>query len=280
MRTWGRIGEAGNPVTYDLNLPSWALSGLSITSGQNDPNGGTSAYLLTATGSNPAAFGPGIALPQNAGAYYSMQTLPNGTAWVTYTLDYLNASGTPIASDTISYNYATGAYDTSGSTNGAILTVLSIPDGWFQTTLTLPANFSGNVVGTQLELWPVGKGSYTTYGASSDVYAVNYSIVPSSWVKVDTDTNGYNDNVMLTTLAQVLKLNLGESPFYANYGIPQYQTITTQVFPDYYVMQTQTQFSQYFASLIITRVKGVTTPTYNIAAITHSGAILNATVAT
>ena len=108
-----------------------------------------------------------------------------------------------------------------------------------------------------------------TYGRLAD----------GSWTQIATDANGYNDNVYLTTLAQCLKLNLGESPFYANYGIPQYQTIATQVFPDLYVAQTQQQFSKYFASLIITRVRGATSPTYNIAALTHSGALLNAVIA-
>ncbi|WP_320533673.1 hypothetical protein [Robbsia andropogonis] len=101
-----------------------------------------------------------------------------------------------------------------------------------------------------------------------------------NWVKVETDANGYNDNVYLTALAQVLKLNTGESPFYANYGIPAHQTLVTQVFPDFYVMQTQQQFAQYFASLTITRVATDSSPTYKISAISHSGAILNKTIAT
>lgn len=282
MRTYGRLSvEQSAPVAYDLNLPSWALDGVSLTPGQNDPVGGTAAYLITATGSNPVAFGPGLALPVSAGAYYSMQTVPEGTTWVTYVLDYIGANGAVIVSDTISYNYSTGVYDTTGSTHGALLTVLPTPQGWFQTTLTLPKSFQGGIVGTQLEYWPAGiTPTYVTYGAAAKVYSVDYVIVPNVWVEVDTDQNGYNDNVMLTTLAQCLKLNLGESPFYANYGIPQYQTITTQVFPDYYVAQTQQQFSKYFASLILTRVPNQTTPVYNVTAITHAGAILNTTVAT
>lgn len=100
------------------------------------------------------------------------------------------------------------------------------------------------------------------------------------WVVIETDANGFNDDVYLTTLAQVLKLNLGESPFYANYGIPQYQTIMTQVFPDYYVMNTQTQFAPYFASLAITRVPNAFPPEYNVNVVTHSGAILNPTIPT
>jgi len=101
-----------------------------------------------------------------------------------------------------------------------------------------------------------------------------------TWIQVSTDSNGYNDQVYLTTLAQVLKLNTGESPFYGNCGIPQYQTIATQVFPDVYVAQTQSQFAPYFASLAINRVVGSSPPVYNAQAVTHSGAILTAEIAT
>ncbi len=101
-----------------------------------------------------------------------------------------------------------------------------------------------------------------------------------TWVEVSTDANGFNDLVYLTTLAQVLKLNLGESPFFANYGIPAHQTVVTQVFPDYYVMQTQAQFAPYFASLSIIRVPGSFPPAYNATAVTHSGSILTAEIPT
>ena len=112
-----------------------------------------------------------------------------------------------------------------------------------------------------------------TYGRVYDIYG-NYT-----WQEITTDANGYNDSVYLTTLCQVLALNLGESPFFANWGIPQYQTVMSQVYPDYYVMQIQQQFSSFFASITITKVQSATSPTYNIAAVSHSGAILSATVA-
>jgi hypothetical protein len=100
------------------------------------------------------------------------------------------------------------------------------------------------------------------------------------WVEVTTDAQGFNDNVYLTTLVQVLKLNLNESPFYGNYGIPQQQTVVTQVFPDYYAVQTQMQFAPYFAALSITRVPSSNPPTYNVNAVTHSGATLETTIPT
>ena len=104
-----------------------------------------------------------------------------------------------------------------------------------------------------------------------------------TWVEVSTDANGYDDAVYLTTLAQVLKLNLGESPFYANYGIPAEPSVVQQVQPDYYVAVTQQQFSPYFMSLIIAKVPqspNQPTPTYRVNVITHQGASISMTVPT
>jgi len=101
-----------------------------------------------------------------------------------------------------------------------------------------------------------------------------------TWVEVSTDANGFNDQVYLTTLVQALKLNLGESPFYASTGIPAQQTVVTQVFPDYYAMITQEQFAPFFAALTINRVPGSFPPVYTVTAVCHSGAILTETVAT
>lgn len=113
------------------------------------------------------------------------------------------------------------------------------------------------------------------------VYGRTYDVAGNpTWVEVTTDANGFNDDVYLTALAQALKLNLGESPFYANYGVPAHQSVTTQVFPDYYAMITQAQYAPYFASLSITRVPGTTPPQYTVRAVTHSGAVLNKTIPT
>ena len=91
-----------------------------------------------------------------------------------------------------------------------------------------------------------------------------------TWVEVTTDANGFDDAVWLTTLAQVLLLNLGESPFFAGYGIPAQQSVVTQIFPDYYVLQTQNLFAQYFASLIINREPGPE-PVYSVQVVTQQG---------
>lgn len=98
------------------------------------------------------------------------------------------------------------------------------------------------------------------------------------WTAVTTDpTTGLNDMVYVTTLCQVLLLNLGESPFYANYGIPAHPAVIQQVFPDYYVTFTQMKFAQYFASLIVSKVN-LPDPTYTINVTTHNGVKLNASV--
>ena len=49
------------------------------------------------------------------------------------------------------------------------------------------------------------------------------------WTEVTTDANGFNDMVMLTTLCQVVKLNINESPFFADWGLPAHQSIMQQV---------------------------------------------------
>jgi len=101
-----------------------------------------------------------------------------------------------------------------------------------------------------------------------------------SWVEVTTDANGFNDAVYITALSQSLQLNLNESPFYANIGIPQQQTIVTQVYPDYYVQEIQDYYSQFFAALSITRVPNSNPPFYKAQILTHSGAIIEAEIPT
>lgn len=97
----------------------------------------------------------------------------------------------------------------------------------------------------------------------------------TSWVQVNTDSNGLSDAVFLTTLCQVLLLDRGESPVYGLYGVPSLESLQQQVPPDLYVAQTQAQFAPFFAALTVARAVGRDgSPIYNIRAITNSGAIL------
>jgi len=111
-----------------------------------------------------------------------------------------------------------------------------------------------------------------TYGRTRNVLTG-----AKTWWMVTTDSNGYNDSVYLTTLAQVLKLNLGESPFFANYGIPAHQSVVTQIFPTFYMSRTQQQFAPYFASLILTSIPNAVdddlrpAPAYQINVLTNYG---------
>lgn len=99
-----------------------------------------------------------------------------------------------------------------------------------------------------------------------------------TWQVVTTDANGNDDMVWLTTLVQTLLLNLGESPFFAQYGIPAQQSVMQQVFPDYYVGVTQQAFSSYFASLLISKLSNPLVPSYQINVTTHQGVKLNPSV--
>lgn len=103
-----------------------------------------------------------------------------------------------------------------------------------------------------------------TYGRTTDVFG------NKTWVVVETDAEGFNDYVFITDLAQVLKLNLGESPFYSDWGIPAHTSVVQQVFPDYYIYLTQQRFAPNFASLIVNKLP-LSTPTYVFNVTTNQG---------
>lgn len=106
-----------------------------------------------------------------------------------------------------------------------------------------------------------------------------YGRLPNGqWVKVETAPDGDDSQVWLTTLCQTIKLNRQESPFYANYGIPAQQSVQTQVFPDFYMAQTQAQFLPYFVSLTLAKLPS-DSPTYRIVAVTPRGTLVDTQVA-
>lgn len=99
-----------------------------------------------------------------------------------------------------------------------------------------------------------------------------------SWVAVETNpVTGDNSYVYLTQLCQVLLLNLGESPFYASYGLPAEQSLIAQVSPDYYMARVQQQFAQYFASLVVTKTQN-SPPAYSISVVFFNGVTVNVTM--
>lgn len=89
----------------------------------------------------------------------------------------------------------------------------------------------------------------------------------NQWQQVDNE-----DAIYATTLAQNLYLETNESPFYAAHGIPSQKSILTQIYPDYHVVKTQDQFSQYFASLQVSRGEPINNnPKYVVDIITKQG---------
>jgi hypothetical protein len=85
-----------------------------------------------------------------------------------------------------------------------------------------------------------------TYGRTRNVLTGK-----KTWWEVTTDPYGFNDSVYLTALAQVVKLNLGESPFFADWGIPAHESVITQVYPDLFIVRIQQRFAPFFASLML-----------------------------
>lgn len=106
-----------------------------------------------------------------------------------------------------------------------------------------------------------------------------YGRIGGNWVKVETSADGDDSQVWLTTLCQTIKLNRNESPFFANYGIPAQLSVQQQFYPDYYMAQTQAQFSPYFVSLTLAKLPS-DRPTYRIVAVTPKGALVDQQVAT
>ena len=105
-----------------------------------------------------------------------------------------------------------------------------------------------------------------------------------TWVEVTTDSNGYNDEVMLTAFCQVLQLQPGESPFYSQYGVPSIQAVQSQLYPTASVYYMQKLYSPNFIALSVSPTSAVDTnksvyPVYNVVAVANSGAILTRTVA-
>lgn len=100
-----------------------------------------------------------------------------------------------------------------------------------------------------------------------------------TWEVVETDpATGSNAWCYLTAFCQALLLNLGESPFYAQIGLPAQQSVIQQIAPDYYVTRLQQQYSQYFASLTVAKVPGAAVPTYDINATMFDGTPASVTV--
>jgi hypothetical protein len=107
---------------------------------------------------------------------------------------------------------------------------------------------------------------------------------PTKWVEVQTEPSGLNDYVYVTALVQELKLNLGESPFWGDRGIPAKPSVVTQVAPDYYTMLMQQRYAPYFLALTIVRGvdkyagRGMYRPEYRIDITTHYGVQLNLSI--
>lgn len=94
---------------------------------------------------------------------------------------------------------------------------------------------------------------------------------PKRWVVVETTEEGLNDGVHITAMAQTFKLNLNESPFWANFGIPAHESVMQQIWPDFYVTFIQQYYSQFFTSLIVTPQRAEREPHYLASVTTHQG---------
>jgi hypothetical protein len=96
------------------------------------------------------------------------------------------------------------------------------------------------------------------------------SNLPGPWIAVETAPNGDNTYVYVTALSQCMLLNLNESPFYGNWGLPAKPSVAQQLFPTLYISLTQQRFAPFFASLTIT-ARQTATPIYDVNLTTNQG---------
>lgn len=140
-------------------------------------------------------------------------------------------------------------------------------DGTFQVT-ELPSQYTGQKNRVAFNFPP---------GTPFPGWAEGGRINRPFWVEVSTTPSGQNDYVYITALIQCLKLNINESPFWADWGIPAQQSVIQQVFPDFYVSLIQQRYAPFFARLQITKVQSPI-PTYNIEVVTNQGVSLNVSI--
>jgi hypothetical protein len=105
-------------------------------------------------------------------------------------------------------------------------------------------------------------------------FLANYGLTAGEEIIVDP---GY---IWLATLAQTLRLNTNESPFYANYGIAAEQSVQTQIAPTIDITRTQQQYAPYFSSLTIFKQPNTVNPTYNVTAVFLNGTTIQSVIAT
>ena len=113
------------------------------------------------------------------------------------------------------------------------------------------------------------------YGRTTDLYG------NKTWVVVQTDANGDSSYVYVTALIQCLLLNLAESPFWANFGIPAKSSILQQQAPDFFVQYIVSYYSQFFASLMVVKrpqQPNDPTPVYDISAVFKNGVTYQTTI--
>jgi hypothetical protein len=99
------------------------------------------------------------------------------------------------------------------------------------------------------------------------------------WFEVTTDAAGFNDDVYLTTLAQVLQSDINESWLFPELGIPARQSVIGRTHPDYFVDRVRAYFSRFFANISITLTTDTDgNPLYYVGVLKNDGSDYKATI--
>jgi len=129
-------------ASEDLNSASWTKTNLTVTSGQADPDGGTSAWKVEAASSAPITFYQGSPAGTNAKTYTYSFYVKKGSGELDANKFYLYDTTATVNVLGVTINYDTGVVTYLVGSTG--VTVTSAPNGFWRVEMRADAVTQGN----------------------------------------------------------------------------------------------------------------------------------------
>jgi len=129
-------------ASEDLNSASWTKTNLTVTSGQADPDGGTSAWKVEAASSAPITFYQGSPAGTNAKTYTYSFYVKKGSGELDANKFYLYDTTATVNVLGVTINYDTGAITYFVGSTG--VTVTSAQNGFWRVEMRADAVTQGN----------------------------------------------------------------------------------------------------------------------------------------
>lgn len=269
MRVYGRIARTAAPTLGFVGINA-TVNGTTFTTTAGFPGVGFSGGVYSTSGYTSVTVSTTVGTPGSSAMIMALNSSPGILVEATYAL-YFHSDSAQYLVFVKGVAVATTSFSPANGDVGTIVYTGSTVTFLVNETVIYTAPVTPQLL---YVMWS------SFYLGATSTLTINPPVPPmpaTQWAVVQTAADGSNDLVYVTALAQVLQLSLRESPFWAQSGIPAQQSVMQQVAPDYYVALTQQAYAPYFASLQITRQTNPV-PTYSVNVVTHSGAVINASV--